>query len=100
MNIECMYCEEIYNIELRKCSNCKKSGGFSQHPTDKVIDKIHVHLQMQLLHDESNNRYIVKEIQANGLIVKMLSSAIPQVVGKNLYISNSDVKQYKVVKNG
>lgn len=95
MNIKCMHCEQVYNIQNGACPACGKRGGYTQEPKTKQIGTTNVHLEDVLVHSPSGNEYQVKEIQGNGLIAKCIKCILPQIMDKPVYISNTTIEEYK-----
>jgi DNA-directed RNA polymerase subunit RPC12/RpoP len=96
MKIKCMHCEEKYDVESHaQCPKCGKRGGYMQEPKSKVIGHINVHLEDVLIHEKTNNKYQVKEIQSIGLIATLVESPVTKVLVK-VYISNGTISEYKI----
>lgn len=92
--IKCMHCEEIYEVQRGSCPKCGGRGGYMQLPKTKQLGELNVHLEEILIHVESGNEYQVKEIQANGLICKVVKCPLP-VPDKPVYLSNTTIVEYK-----
>ena len=99
MKIKCLNCETIYDVDKGTCPSCGRQGGYMQEPKIKNIDGLDVHLEEVLIHTASNNKYQIKEIQAQGLIAILVFSPVNlPIIGKRIYISNTTIEEYKVKK--
>ena len=97
MKIKCMECENKYQVEDGKCPACGSTKGYLQEPAMKTFGDLKVHLEDILKHKPSNNLYQVKEIQFGGLIAKTTHSILPNLIGRNVYISNLNIGEYENV---
>ena len=95
MKTKCMHCETIYEVEDGACPSCGKRGGFMQEPRMKDFPNFSIHIEEVIVHSPTGNEYQVKEIQASGLIAKIMKCPLP-VPNKPVYISNTTIDEYKV----
>ena len=97
MKIRCKHCETVYKIQGGACPKCGKTGGYAQEP--RLIETLigTLHIEETIEHIESKNKWQIKEIQGNGMIVVLTYSPIVPA-GARAYLSNSDIMKYQKEK--
>jgi len=93
--IECISCGHIHN--MNHCPSCNAQGGFLQTPKSKQAGGMQVHLREILIHKESKNEFVVKEIQGSGILCFMTISMAKGLFKPNqkFYISDSQLHEYE-----
>lgn len=100
MKLKCMECETIRFREFSdRCPKCHTISAYLQEPSLVEVQGNTYHLEEILKHKTSNNQFQIKEIQKNGLVVKVkFNPVLPNFTGKNAYISKNDLHEYEVMK--
>lgn len=101
MKVKCINCDHLYQCSnmMINCPKCGSSGGYMQIPTQKEYNGNSYKLENKLAHKETSNVYQIKEFQKNGIMVKLISSALfsrPNLksMPRRYYISQQDLNQY------
>lgn len=94
-SIECIACGTIH--EMSHCPSCSAQGGFLQSPRSKQVGDLNIHLRETLIHKESKNEFLVKEIQGSGVLCFMTLSMAKGLFKPNqkFYISDSQMHEYE-----